>query len=151
MSSVRQLFGCPLAWTLRYHAQLHPGTLLKVPDGDQLIGDIAHKLFKRLFEDLPSRDVFEETAAKVFDDLVASVGLPLLAPGRNVERNSVRRSIIESAKSFMQLLDDEQLIVESCESRKERAFGDGKFVGTIDILLRNLVGARVVVDHKWTR
>ncbi|HEY9785161.1 MAG TPA: PD-(D/E)XK nuclease family protein [Candidatus Obscuribacterales bacterium] len=150
VSSVRLLFGCPLAWTLRYHAQLHPGTLLLVPDGEPLIGDIAHKVFKRLME-MPAHEISDETVAMIFDELIASVGLPLLARGRDVERESAKGFIVESAKTFLQFLRDEQLIVDACEVRKERAFRDSTFVGNIDIVLRTKDGQRLVVDHKWTK
>ena len=66
--STQTLLGCPMAWTLQYHAQMHQGALLTVPDGNQLIGNIAHAVFKTLFESPWKNDTaIEETAANLCD------------------------------------------------------------------------------------
>jgi hypothetical protein len=150
VTSMRELFGCPMAWVLRYQAQLHKTGVLNLPDGDRLIGDIAHKLFRRLFEDGWSADQFTARAETYFDELVETVGLPLLLRGKNLERQNAKRLLVESANDFGRLLTAAGLQVDGCEINKEGAFGQGAFVGDLDILLKDKGGNSFIVDYKWS-
>lgn len=151
VSSMRELFGCPMAWVLRYQAQLHPGILLTVPDGDQLVGDIAHELFRQLFQQKTPHDEISRRAGELFDELVATIGLPLLQRGRNVERESAKRLLTLAAQHFSKIIRDSDLDVVACEARKEATFGEGKFVGDVDVLLKTKDGSPIIVDYKWSK
>jgi ATP-dependent helicase/nuclease subunit B len=151
VTSMRELFGCPMAWVLRYQAQLHKTGVLNLPDGDRLIGDIAHKLFRRLFEDGWSADQLTARAETYFDELVETVGLPLLLRGKNLERENAKRLLVDSVNEFGRLLRAAGLQVDGCEMHKEAAFGQGVFIGDLDILLKDKSGNSFIVDYKWNQ
>lgn len=149
-SSMHELFGCPMAWSLKNYAKLYPGALLDVPDGDSLIGTIAHKVFLQLFCDRDLQNLYIR-AEQIFDEVVQAIGLPMLQPGRSVERSYARRSIAQAAEQFGKLLESSQLTIAECESRKERAFRDGTFHGDVDLLLKDKNDHPIVVDYKWNK
>ena len=151
-TSMRELFGCPMAWVLKYHAKLHKTAVLNLQEGDLLIGDIAHKVFRRLFSDNTwSSNSLVPSAESYFDDFVETVGLPLLLPGKNLERQNAKRLIVESAVEFARLLTSAGLIPEGCEVHKEATFGQGNFIGDLDIVLKDSSGNSFIVDYKWSR
>lgn len=149
-SSMRELFSCPMAWSLKYYGQLHPGALLNVADGESLVGTVAHKVFLRLFHDGDLRNLFAR-AEQIFDDVVQAVGLPMLQPGCSVERANARRTIAQAAEQFGKFLEMSQLTVAECESSKERAFRKGTFKGDVDVLLKDKNGSPIVIDYKWNK
>lgn len=154
VTSMRELLGCPMAWVLRYRAQLHPGILLSLPSGDTLIGDIAHKVFRKIFESAELRDKPEavRTRAKViFDHLVETAGLPLLLRGQAVARENAKESIAKAAEQFSIFLCDAQYDVVACEARFSAPFGDGHFTGDMDTVLKDLDGNLFIVDFKWNK
>jgi len=150
VTSMRELFGCPMAWVLRYQAQLHKSAVLNLPDGDRLIGDIAHKLFRRLFEDGWTSEQLTERAESYFDELVETVGLPLLLRGSTLERQNARRLLVESASEFARLLAAAGWHVDGCEVHKEATFGEGTFIGDLDIVLKDMSGNSFIIDYKWS-
>lgn len=151
VSSMRELLGCPMAWVLRYYAQMHPGILLTLPSGDQLIGDIAHELLRALLQSGAGSEQISRQAGNLFDDLVKRVGLPLLLPGRSYDRESARRSLVAAAHHFSEMIERAHLQVVECEARRDRAFRTGRFLGDIDILLRDSSENEIVIDYKWTK
>ncbi len=151
-TSIAELIGCPLAWVLRHHAQLHPGILLSLPEGDKLVGDIAHALFHRLLEEGVSDSEITIRANKLFDELILSVGLPLLLQGRNLERQRAKRSIVQAFNQFRVLLEDAQLKVIGCEASRQGPFFTGSFSGKLDTILESEDGTQsFVVDFKWNK
>jgi len=150
-SSCIELLGCPMSWVLRYHAQMHPSILLALPDGDELIGDIAHELFQHLFQQGPPANDIASRAGRLFDDLVERVGLPLMLDGRQGERLRAKRLLVSAAEHFAGLLSTAGLTVCATEAHRTRSFGNGEFVGDIDILLSDQKGNQIVVDYKWTK
>lgn len=150
-TSMKMLFECPMAWVLKYQAKLHPSAVLNLPDGDVLIGTIAHQLFRKLFEGDWSVDQMIIKAGAIFDELVETVGLPLLLRGRNFERENAKTILVAAAQEFAQILSDADLHVVGCEVQKESAFGKGVFTGALDVLLSDSGGNSFIVDYKWNK
>jgi len=125
--------------------------LLTVPEGDQLVGDIAHEMFRRLFQKRLPQDQIVRQTESIFDELVDSVGLPLLLNGQNTDKDNAKRLLVSAAQQFSRMLADAELEVIDCESHKERAFGKGMFIGDIDILLKDRAGNPIVIDYKWSK
>ena len=151
VTSMKLLIECPMSYTLRYHANLHQASLFTVPDGDQLIGDIAHRIFRQLFETNKNSSSIRERAEQLFDDLVYSVGLPLLLHGRNHIREQARRSIAHAAETLQTILQKRKMKVVGCEIHRRKKFGNGEFIGDLDLLLEDEDQRKFVLDYKWSR
>ena len=80
---------------------------------------------------------------------IEATGLPLLLPGRKVERERVRYLIAKAARDFADLVKNASLDVADCETLREGQFGETHFEGYIDALLVDASGKNYVIDHKW--
>lgn len=148
-TSIRELISCPLAWVLKYHAQMFSSVLLTLPDSEQLAGDLAHRLLQQLFEKPLLQSEVADTATSLFDKLVQEVGLPLLQRGRKTERETTKRLLIWAAQGVFKLIEDAQLSVVACELRREVGSENIRVIGDLDLLLEDAGGTKLIVDYKW--
>jgi ATP-dependent helicase/nuclease subunit B len=154
-STLERLLGCPLSWVLRFIAQVRPGNLLSVADGDQLAGNLAHAVFAELFStnnDSASSAEFSELAGKVFDDMCARTAAPLLMPGKSLELHRLKRSVCEGAAHLRELMRTAGFGEITCESEVSRELEDLRILGRPDMVLHGKEGnADFIVDLKWAR
>lgn len=151
VTSLKGLFGCPMAWALRYYAQLHTGALLSLPDGEHLSGQLAHQLFQRIFRAKTDHFSLSIKADQTFEELLHTVGLPLTLRGRRFERAQTKRLMMSAVRQFSQLLKDHGLRVVACELHRTAPFLNGQFRGDFDVLLENGDGERIILDYKWSK
>jgi len=152
-SSLELLLGCPMAWTLRYKAQMHPGSVLSVPQASELVGHLLHSCIHQLYSE--KKDWSAELAARrireIFDDQVCRVALPLLLPGRIVERTQIRKAVSDAIFDFQEMITREGFRVTETELRRRKGLLAGDLVGQLDLILQGANLNEYVVDFKWAR
>lgn len=153
-TSLELLLGCSFAWTMKHHARLRPGAARQIPEGDRLIGNLAHAIVARLFAQQPSWEPEKALirAQQLFDEMLQTEAAPLLLPGQSVERTGARDGISQAVKRLVQLIHGAGLKVSGCEIKKAEVLGGSTQVrGIIDLLLESRTSQQIVVDLKWSR
>jgi ATP-dependent helicase/nuclease subunit B len=156
-TSIEKLLGCPLSWTLRYPAGIHPGIVLSQPGLDLMAGNLAHAVFARLFAGgldnaaLEAKDGIVGRAEAAFDELCPKVAGPLLLPGNSLERSRLKRSISEAAAHLAGIVSDASFTSIECESEQRAQLGEMKLFGRPDMILVDDDGTDVVLDLKLAR
>jgi hypothetical protein len=152
-SSLELLLGCPMAWTLRYKAQMHPGSVLSVPQAGELIGHLLHSCIHKLYSE--KLDWTPELAARrigqIFDEQICHIALPLLLPGRMVERTHVRKALSDAIFNFQTMVCNSGFHVLQTEVRQRTSLLGGELVGQLDLVLQDEKSHQYVVDFKWAR
>lgn len=152
-SSLDLLIGCPLAWVLRYPGHIKTGALLSLPGDEQLVGILAHGVLEQMYacrKDWRPDEAAEE-AARLFDRLAPACAAPLLRSGNAVEHARARRRVVDAVRTLVGMVVEADLEVVGAEVSAEVAFGQGRFTGSIDLLLRDRQGRSVILDLKWSR
>jgi ATP-dependent helicase/nuclease subunit B len=151
-SSIELLLGCPMAWTLRYQAQMHPGSMLSVPEGDKLSGNLIHSCIHKLYEEKTdwTPDDAANRVTEIFDEQVREIALPFLLPGKIVERTQTRKALSEAIFDFQKLVQERGFRVFATEVRHRTSLLESHLVGQLDLVLRDQNLNEYVVDFKWS-
>jgi RecB family exonuclease len=155
-TSLTSLLACPLQWTLRYAGRLHPGVRQSLPNMDNLVGTLAHRIAQEMFRPgaPPAPEAVEEGARARLEDLLPQVGATLLLPGAAGELAAARAAIPEALGDLARFLHRRELIVIGVEySPRERDALDPEtgIDVRIDLLAQTASGRLVVIDLKWQR
>lgn len=152
-SSVERLLGCPLSWCFEYAAKLYPGAMQVLPDDERLFANIAHAAVDKLLSEQKrwQPDEARDRVEQVLTELVESIGPQLLAPGKATELYKRCSDLKHSFGVLISLINSAQLEIVGCELQRSREFGEAKFNGVIDLLLRDVSGRHIVLDLKWTK
>ena len=154
ITSVKQLIECPLAWTLKYGAHIHPGALNVLPDDDKLIGTVAHAIVERLFEQREAwrPDEAANEASRLFDALAVEQAAPLLRVGNSVEYRRAKLGVVDAVQQLVSIISKAGLTMRSCEQEIEVPFEPGqKFRGVLDLALEDARGNSAIIDLKWSK
>ena len=155
-TSMTTLLACPLQWTLKYVSRLEPSARQSLPQMDNLVGTLSHRVAQELFTpgDPPDPGVIEGLAERRLDDLLPQIAATLLLPGAAGELAAARSSVPKALVELARLLNSEKLTVEDTEFEfcepDTLAPGIG-LQGSIDLLARDRRGRPVIVDLKWAR
>ena len=156
-TSLSKLYDYPHEWVLRYLAQLRPGRAANIHDRGLLYGNLAHRLFERFFDAHPGRsdwnglsqaalyDWLDSNLARLFE----SEGAVLLQRGRGGDRQYVADRIERGLASLLRHLHDAGIERVRSEVPQEARHATSEIRGTIDLLLTDTAGRRIVVDVKW--
>ncbi|MBF0333683.1 MAG: PD-(D/E)XK nuclease family protein [Alphaproteobacteria bacterium] len=151
-TSLSQLFGCPFAWVLDYAAHLRDGPTISVLDDHRLIGTVAHGVVEALFRE--RADWIAAPAAaragELFDAALPQRAATLLLPGRLLDRNDARDRVAQAVGVLVELMAQAGLSFEASERRFAGGLDGLPFNGTVDLLLCDAAGRRVILDMKWT-
>jgi ATP-dependent helicase/nuclease subunit B len=152
-SSLERLLACPLSWLLQYVARIRPGNLLSSINADRAAGNLAHAIFAKLFasQDILSRLDIAVLAEHAFDELCPQIALPLLLPGKSLERSRLKNSISEAAVHLATMLAQAGFNKIQCEVEQSVSIEEFKFIGRSDMLLTDAKGVDVVLDLKLAR
>lgn len=150
-SSIEKLLGCPLAWTLQYQAKLRQGSRAQIPEGERLIGMLAHELAARLLPAGASQ--VPSDIGSPLEILLSEQAAPLALPGRAADLARVRAELPRAMRFLGELLGKHGLRVNAIES--EHRLGDAlapgiALEGRLDMLLTDARGQPAVLDLKWT-
>jgi len=153
-SSLDTFLGCPFRWALQYAARLEPGGAVRIPEGDRLLGDFAHRILQELLCGQGKIDFDRATPAEVraraersFDARVALEAAPLVRRGAEVERASARTLIGEAAAALLSFLRGAGWRPVDAEREVKGSFAGLPAHGFVDLVVEK-GGAEAVVDLK---
>lgn len=152
-TSMERLLACPLSWTFEYPGNVRPGALQALPGIDRLTGDFAHAVIANLFAEKTqwAIDDAKTRVLEVIDELLPKLAAPLLLPENAVQLRKTKQSLVDAIAHLITILEDKQLQVECCEVNLKAPLGDHSFGGSVDLLLKNAEGRKVVLDLKWSK
>ena len=152
-TSLERALGCPLSWTLEYAANIRPGSLQAIAEGERLIGDFAHAVVAKLFSESRSWEspAAQARAKDIMNEMLPKIASTLLLPGNSVHLRKTRETIAAAVGHLVTLLNEAHLRVIDCEFTLDAAFGSATFAGTIDLLVKTREDRKVVLDLKWSR
>ena len=156
-TSLSKLYDYPHEWVLRYLADLKPARATNVHDRGLLYGSLAHRLLELFFDTHPDRPRWGKLPPATLrawldahlDHLFETEGAVLLQRGRGGDRQYVADRIEHGLTRLLQHLRGAG--VESVRSEVDHEAEHPAFQlrGTIDLLLTDAAGRRIVVDVKW--
>ena len=152
-SQMNTMLGCPMKWTLQYHAGLRMPEFMTLPSGNQMIGSLCHNIVQKLYENPPrplTPDSAESHALKLYDGLVASMASELMLDGKELDNRRYRSMIGRAVRQLVEAIAQHGLTVDKTEEKLEGKIGGTPFVGFADLLLRDKHGNRFVLDMKWS-
>ncbi len=151
-TSLRRLFNCHFGWFAQDVLGLRPGRFAEIPGPDQLFGNLAHEIARRLLPPGPPPPTagMRAAAAELFEILLPQISAPLLQPEYAGELSAARELVPAALESLVRLLHKRELEVVGSELEREGTHHDLALQGRLDLLVRR--GPQVaVLDLKWTR
>lgn len=151
-TSVGRLLNCQLGWFAQDVLGLRPGQFAELPRVDQLFGNLAHEIARRLLPPgpPPSLDGLRGRAAALFEELLPKMAAPLQQPEHAGELAEARERVPSALEALVRLLHDRGLEIVGAELDRQGAHGAMAVHGRIDLLVRR-GDAVAALDLKWTR
>lgn len=151
-TSLTRMLNCQLSWFAQDILNLRSGRFAEIPGTDQLFGNLAHEIARRLL--LPGAPPAEaniraETIGH-FESLLPEIAAPLLQPEHAGELAAAREMVPRALEALVRLLHAQGLEIVGSELDREGIQGQLLLQGRLDLLVRR--GDRIaVLDLKWTR
>ena len=151
-TSLGRLINCQMAWLAQDVLGLRPGTFAEIPGPDQLFGNLAHEIARRLLPPgaPPPLAAVRETAVALFEELLPQMAAPLQQPEFAGELAAARELVPTALEALVRLLHDRALEVVGTELDRDGQVGELTLHGRLDLLVRRGPQA-AVLDLKWTR
>lgn len=151
-TSLGRLINCQMAWLAQDVLGLRPGTFAEIPGPDQLFGNLAHEIARRLLPPgaPPPLAAVRETAVALFEELLPQMAAPLQQPEFAGELAAARELVPTALEALVRLLHDRALEVVGTELDRDGQVGELALHGRLDLLVRRGPQA-AVLDLKWTR
>lgn len=161
-SSIETLIQRPIDYVLDYVLKLRENDILQLADMRTVKGNVAHAVIEKVMIDLRDKRIREYTDEKlsvIIDEKAISSGVLLY--GSKVEYDSFKLKLIQSVKTLLDIVIDNDLEVFDCEHYIEVTLPEvveedgtvrsiGKFNARIDLLLQDANKDFVVLDLKWS-
>ncbi|MEY9722172.1 ATP-dependent helicase/nuclease subunit B [Sinorhizobium fredii] len=151
-TSLRRLLNCQFGWFAQDVLHLRPGRFAEIPGPDQLFGNLAHEIARRLLPPGPPPPLegVGATVGDLFEALLPQIAAPLLQPELAGELAAARELVPAALESLVRLLQERGLDVVGSELQREGSHHGLVLHGRLDLLVRR--GPQVaVLDLKWTR
>ncbi len=150
-TSLETLLYYPHQWVFRHKIQLRRSSILSVVKDRTLMGNLAHRIFEKLFrQDIDGWD--SDRLARWIDeaakDLLRREGAVLLLYGREPERADFIKRLKFSAWSLINLIRNNGWRVAGAEQPIEGDFAGLPLRARADLVLEK-DGRRAVIDLKW--
>lgn len=153
-SSLDSYIYSPYQWLLRYAARLFPGSLTTLAEGNQLKGNLAHRLFEEYF--FAHHNMASIQASDInpwVDDYIYSLlqteGATLLEAGQQADCERFISQVKEALSTLVLHLQEGEVVSVDTELHQSGFFTGGELTGYIDILATRADGSEAVVDIKW--
>lgn len=153
-SSLSNLCDYPHEWVLQYAAKLRAGRATDLSDGSLLYGNLGHRLIEEFFQvheawqTMMDNDV-RAWVREMLLGLLEREGAVLLEPGRGGDRERLGTILEHALIRLLAHLRSAKVEHVVPETRGTVPFVRGNLTGTIDLLLTDREGQRLVVDVKW--
>ncbi|OMP74285.1 hypothetical protein BV900_00425 [Agrobacterium tumefaciens] len=151
-TSLTRMLNCQLNWFAEDILNLRRGRFAKIPGTDQLFGNLAHEIARRLLlAGAPPAEAGIRTAAiGHFESLLPEIAAPLLQPEHAGELAAAREMVPRALEALVHILHAQGLEIVGSELDREAIQGRLLLQGRVDLLVRR--GDRIaVLDLKWTR
>ena len=151
-TSLTRMLNCQLSWFAQDILNLRPGRFAEIPGPDQLFGNLAHEIARRLLLPgaPPAEPGIRTAAIGHFESLLPEIAAPLLQPEHAGELAAAREMVPRALEALVSLLHAQGLEIVGSELDREGIQGRLLLQGRLDLLVRR--GDRVaVLDLKWTR
>lgn len=151
-TSLDRLLKCQLGWFAHDVLGLRASRFAELPRADQLFGNLAHEIARRLLPPGPPPPLMDvrRDASAVFEQLLPQMAAPLQQPEHAGELAAARELVPAALEALVRLLHDRGLEVVGAELDRQGAHRGMPLHGRLDLLVRR--GAEVaVLDLKWTR
>ena len=151
-TSLSRLLNCQLGWFAQDVLNLRPGRFADIPGTDQLFGNLAHEIARRLLlpGPPPAETNIRSAAIGYFESLLPEIAAPLLQPEHAGELAAAREMVPRALEALVRLLHAQGLEIVGSELDREGIQGALLLQGRLDLLVRR--GNRIaVLDLKWTR
>lgn len=155
-TSVELLLGCPYAWTLQYSAGLRPSRRSEVPQGETLLGLLAHALSAEIFQPgpPPKPEIARRLAEQRLPVLIDEMATPLRLPGAAADHARALDRLPAAVEALAARLETLNAVVVGTEVEREGAdvLETGVALkGRIDMLIDVTGRSPAVLDMKWSR
>ena len=155
-TSIGLLLACPFAWSLHYAGRLRPSRRSEVPQGETLLGLLAHTLAAEIFQpgSPPSPEQAGQRARQRLPALVDEMASPLRLPGAAADYARALSRLPVAMEALAQGLADLGATVIGAEVERDGADALAQGVtlnGRLDLLVGARTGEPAVIDMKWSR
>lgn len=153
-TSFESLVGCPLQWTLKYGANVRPGSVLSLPNESIMLGNLGHTILERLITEKTewNEEEVRNRTGELFDELTPMLAAPLLEPKNGVTRNQTRRKLQKALGQFFKVLNDAGIKIKHTEIEMKKPWNDDvQFKGRLDVVGETRSGRKILFDAKWSR
>jgi ATP-dependent helicase/nuclease subunit B len=147
-SSIERLIGCSLAWALHYQGHLRAG-LSRGPAllAPLLLGRLAHDLLAVvLARNVRDPSAAAGAAAELFEHEAPRLCEAIALPRYQVQRATLKRAVVESARELTRLVLDAGARVVGTEMKHSMKAGGQPVEGQLDLVLAS---PDFVIDLKW--
>lgn len=152
-SSLELMLFNPYHWVLKYAAALRPSRILALGHDFRLLGNLAHGLVERFFQQADALQMVDADFAAwfgpAFEAIVAEEGATLLMPGRRSDLEGFRLQLRQALEQLRHQLGRAGVVNVTPEMELEGQFAGGVLGGYADLVLTRADGAQAVVDMKW--
>ena len=155
-SQMSSYIGCPMNWTIKYHAGLKGMDALTLPSGNQMIGSLCHRIIYEIYAAAPAVSAAgaARKAESLYDELLPSMASELLLEGRELERRRLKTGIVHAVEDLAEKIISLGLTVKRPEEelKQDLKAGGGAipFVGYADLVLKTSSGDTFILDMKWS-
>ena len=153
-SSLEQLLGCELAYTLRYGVRLQGEDRASLQYDVRVMGIIAHEVIAEIFPSgsPTSPAVALRAAIQLLDEVIKEKAPQLYQRVRARELAELKEVVLRAVESYASFLEVNKLTIEASEldvKKSEKKLGSVHLVGKIDHVLSDKHKNTLVMDHKW--
>jgi len=154
-SSLDRFLNNPFEWVLRYPAQINPPNFLSLPEGNLLLGSLAHRCIELMYT---RADAFEWTPDQAvawvdnrLQQLLSEEGAILLLPGRRTALEAFRQKLNVAVYTLQDHLQVAGIFCVEPEKQISGNFFMGELHGFIDLFVTRRDKTTAVIDMKWSR
>jgi hypothetical protein len=151
LTSLETLFYYPYQWIFKYKIRLHKSSILSVTKDNTLMGNLAHRMFEKLFnEDITTwnKSQVEKWIDGEAGNLLAREGAVLLMYGREPEKIGFINQLKYSAWSLVSQIQQNGWKVKKTEMDLVGNFQTKPVKGIADLVLEK-ENELTVIDLKW--
>lgn len=151
LTSLETLFYYPYQWIFKYKIRLHKSSILSVTKDNTLMGNLAHRMFEKLFnQDISNwdRNQVEQWIDGEAGKLLAKEGAVLLMYGREPEKIGFINQLKYSAWSLVSQIQQNDWKVKQTEMDLVGKFQNNPVKGIADLVLER-EDELAVIDLKW--
>lgn len=153
-TALESLLGCPFRWALEHQGLLRPGRGVDIPDGNRLLGDLAHRILQdmvlgteRIDVERATEDEAKRWAARSFDARAGSEAAPLVRRGREAELERARTLVSGAGAALVRHLQAGGWKVKAAEHPVTGRFAGHDVAGYVDLVLEK-EGTEALLDLK---